>query len=490
MRPSRGLTSEGATLRGLGLALAGSTLVRLISLALYPLSDATESRYAEMARKMWELGDWVTPWFDYGQPFWGKPPMNTWVSAASMGLFGINEWAARLPHFVAALLVGWLVWDWLRPREARLAWWSLALLWGSVAFYVAAGAVMTDMLLLISTTLAMRGFWMALQTDEARSVREGWLLFVGMALGLLAKGPIALILVGLPLGGWVLISGRWRDCWRRLPWLRGTALMLALSVPWYVLAERKTPGFLNYFLLGEHWYRFTVPGWSGDLYGRAHLQARGMIWLYGLLACLPWLLLLPAMMWRRRQFLLAPPPFEAQRDWRNYLLLWMLAPCLFFTVSRNILWTYVLPGLPALAIFCAIWLSADARVARTQRLLAIGLWMTTLGLVGVLTSAHLTQQFNSARAVVDHFHEYAVPDDRLLVVDRYPFSGAFYTRGRAPNVDSVAALEQRLQEAKPPAGPQFVALSSGFWDRLPPELLAQLELRGQFDNYRLYAVRR
>ena len=64
-------------------------------------------------------------------------------------------------------------------------------------------------------------------------------------------------------------------------------------LPWYLLAERKTPGFLDYFLVGEHWRRFTVPGWDGDRYGNAHLEPRGMIWAFLLQACLPWSLLLP-----------------------------------------------------------------------------------------------------------------------------------------------------------------------------------------------------
>ena len=79
-------------------ALAIAAVVRLASLALYPLSDTTESRYAEVARKMLELGDWVTPWYDYGIPFWAKPPASMWLTAASFSVFGINEFAARLPH--------------------------------------------------------------------------------------------------------------------------------------------------------------------------------------------------------------------------------------------------------------------------------------------------------------------------------------------------------------------------------------------------------
>jgi hypothetical protein len=57
--------------------------------------------------------------------------------------------------------------------------------------------------------------------------------------------------------------------------------------PRYVLAELRTPGFLQYFLMGEHWHRFVTPGWTGDLSGKAHAFPRGSIWPFAIAACLP-----------------------------------------------------------------------------------------------------------------------------------------------------------------------------------------------------------
>jgi 4-amino-4-deoxy-L-arabinose transferase-like glycosyltransferase len=76
--------------------------------------------------------------------------------------------------------------------------------------------------------------------------------------------------------------------WQRLPWISGSLLMLAIALPWYLLAEYRTPGFLNYFIMGEHVSRFLDPGWKGDKYGYAHATPRGMIWLYWLGAIFPW----------------------------------------------------------------------------------------------------------------------------------------------------------------------------------------------------------
>ena len=84
----------------------------------YPLGSTTEPRYAEIARKMLETGNWVTPWFDHGVPFWGKPPLSFWGSAATMAVLGVNEFAVRLAPFLAAVGTGALFWAWPR-REAQ-----------------------------------------------------------------------------------------------------------------------------------------------------------------------------------------------------------------------------------------------------------------------------------------------------------------------------------------------------------------------------------
>ncbi|WP_457333927.1 ArnT family glycosyltransferase [Rhizobacter sp. P5_C2] len=77
------------------LLIAAMVLLRLCGMAWLPLMDTTEARYAEVGRKMLELGDWITPWHDYGVPFWAKPPLSFWLTALSMKCFGVNEWAAR-----------------------------------------------------------------------------------------------------------------------------------------------------------------------------------------------------------------------------------------------------------------------------------------------------------------------------------------------------------------------------------------------------------
>jgi len=137
-------------------------VVRLATLGAYPLMDTTEARYAEIARKMLETGDWVMPQFDYGVPFWGKPPLSTWLSAAAMAAFGSSEFAARLPSFLLLLGCGALVHRLAATRGGGdQALWTLAVFAGTALVFVAAGAVMTDPALVLGTTLSMAGFWLA-----------------------------------------------------------------------------------------------------------------------------------------------------------------------------------------------------------------------------------------------------------------------------------------------------------------------------------------
>src|SRR3954453_8959770 len=182
-------------------------LARLIGMAIAPLMDTTEARYGEIGRKMAELNDWITPWFDHGVPYWGKPPLAFWVTAISFKLFGVNEFSARLPHLIISMLiVGLAVWLAAR-RDRHAALPTLALISGSFLFFVSSGAGMTDIELILGTTLTMAGFWLALEDADGPGPkfpqwlkwRAGTLFFGGLILGLLAKGPVALVLSGSPI---------------------------------------------------------------------------------------------------------------------------------------------------------------------------------------------------------------------------------------------------------------------------------------------------
>lgn len=322
---------------------------RLVASYFIPLNDTTEARYGEIARKMLETGDWITLQHDYGLPFWAKPPLSTWMSALSMKCFGVNEFAARLPGLLFSLGILWLIWDLAKKQSGQLvATTAVLVLAGSLYFFLDAGAVMTDPALIFCTTLAFVAFWHALVYQQRL---WAYIFFVALGLGLLAKGPIALVLVGLSIFFWVLWRNEWVNLWYRLPWIKGTLILLVIALPWYVMAEIKTPGFLNYFIVGEHLSRFLTPGWTGDKYGMAHLEPKGMIWVYAVAGIFPW------SVWGAGKLLkswkLMPSLCRDDDGWMSYLLICMLSPLVFFTFASNIIYPYVFPALPAFALFFA-----------------------------------------------------------------------------------------------------------------------------------------
>ena len=462
--------------------LGAVVLARLLALGAYPLTDTTEARYGEVARKMAELGNWVTPLYDYGVPFWAKPPLTTWLSAGSIALFGVNEFAARLPYLLLAVVIGWLVWQWLRHSSARQAQLAVLLMSGTLVYFVASAAVMTDLGLVLGTTLAMRGFWAAFDESPARRPKEVWLLFIGLGIGLLAKGPIAVVLTALPIGAWMLLTGNLKTSWQRLPWIKGSLLTLAIAAPWYALAEIRTPGFWEYFFIGEHWNRFTVTGWAGDKYGTAHATPRGGIWVFSLAAVMPWTALL-LLLWIGRKVTVAPQTPEAAKHARSftvYLLAWSLASCVFFTMSGNILWTYVLPALPAMAVLAARWLCRDARIIWVNGVVGAGLLAMALLVTGFFLREQANDSWKTSKAVVLAHHAKTAGQPLLFMGD-LPYSASFYAQGKVTAVPGNAELAARIN-----VEPIFVALRPDQVKNLPPELATRLTLQASSGAYNLY----
>jgi len=406
--------------------LVAVVFVRLASLGLYPLIDRTEARYGEMGRKMLETANWISPQWEYGVPFWGKPPLSFWASAASMAVFGVGAFAARFPSLVFALMTAALFWRWPREpatRNTTATAASLVLLSSLLGFLIA-GAVTTDEFMVFGMTLSMVAFWNALHNPSAAAA-DRWWFFVGLAIGMLAKGPVAVVMTGIALGLWLVWTRQWRAVWQGLPWLRGGLLTVALSLPWYLVAESATPGFLRYFIVGEHWQRFTQPGWKGDLYGGGHEHARGLIWLYAIASTLPWsLVALKLLRKKPSPESVGRPPHDPQIA---YLLCFVLAPLLLFTMARNILETYALPALPPFALITAILFMKREGKGAASRVWLFGLVMP-LAFCAMLVFGHERIEAHSQRKMLASLEDSEAP---VVYLFERPYSGQFYSAGRA-----------------------------------------------------------
>ncbi|MDF1758813.1 MAG: glycosyltransferase family 39 protein [Legionellaceae bacterium] len=453
-------------------ALAILLICRVVSMYLIPLNDSTEARYGEIARIMLETRNWVTLMQEYGVPFWAKPPLSSWLSAGSMFVFGVNELAVRLPSLLLSIAILAMVWGVAMRRSGQIvALVSVLVLASTIFFFLDAGTVMTDPSLLFCTTLIIISFWRAVVWE---SKLYGYLFFIGVGLGMLAKGPIAIVLTGMPIFIWVLRYNKWWLMWKNLPWIKGSFLTLLISVPWYLIAENRTPGFINYFFVGEHFNRFTKAGWSGDKYGFAHYAPYGTIWLYAFIGIFPWSI--PAISWLVRHVKQLPKLCVDDDHWVSYLIISICTPLIFFTFSSNIIYPYVFPSLPMFALLFAELAGRSNVIDKSQKLILSFSILT--GLMFILTSLLFVFKpeivEKSQKKVVQIFKSYNLPESSQLVywADKPEYSARFYSYGRAVatlNTDELCSILANDSES-------ILVVESRRISQLPPSLVSRLNL--------------
>jgi 4-amino-4-deoxy-L-arabinose transferase-like glycosyltransferase len=337
------------------LALVAS-LTFLAGLGRAAIGDSDEAFYAEAAREMVESGDWITPYYNYEYRF-QKPILYYWMAAGTFVLIGVGEAAARFPSAFSGVALALLAYGvgrrWMGPRVGFLAGLITATNFG---YYAMARLALPDLPLAAFISLSIWGALEALRAagDPAGgwdSAIRRWLLLASAsaALGFLTKGPVAVALPALVLFVAALADRRWRTAGRHLPF-GGRDLGLALglfaviAVPWYVaMVSVHGPGYLDRFFLDENVERFATDRYN---YPRP-------VWFYlpivagGLLPWSPFMLVWLPGAWRflRRRVRL---------DGASLLLiLWVLAPLAFYSVSVGKQPRYILPVLPPLAVLLA-----------------------------------------------------------------------------------------------------------------------------------------
>lgn len=334
-----------------------------------PLIDPDEGRYAEIPREMLEQGDFVTPFLNYVKYF-EKPPLHYWLSAASLAVFGENEFAARLPGALMGLLTVLLVYHLGRKLFGRREGLLAALILGtSTGFLVQARIDITDMTLTCCLSGALGAFLLAIFEDEARKGLYYYLFYACAALAVLAKGLIGIVLPGGIIFFYLLLSGRWRLL-KEMRFISGTALFLLIASPWFVLVSLKNPEFARFFFIHEHFERFLT-----KVHGRYQ-----PIWFFIPVligTMLPWSFFIPNAMqgiWRERR--------RVEGSSRLYLAVWAILIFVFFSKSNSKLVPYILPVFPPLALLMGSALGhlegAMPRAVKAEGY-AIGGFLTILG---------------------------------------------------------------------------------------------------------------
>jgi hypothetical protein len=273
------------------------------------------------------------------------------------------------------------------------------------------------------------------------------------------------------------MMGEWLRIWKCIPWFKGTLLMLCISVPWYLMAEQKTPGFLEYFFIGEHWQRFTVPEWQGDLYGHGHGRQRGIIWLFWLIAAFPWSFVFLKIALTKLIKIKPGKLLPVNNSWQLYCLLWMISPLLFFTFSANLIWTYALPALPGFALLLADWLELP------KYRVALALCVPLSFMVLVIACQFPNVEFlASQKSLVSAYKQVTQPQEQLIYFLDRPYSAEFYLQGKAVFETGIDELQASL--ASP--NHSFYVIRKESVDILPEMIKSHLDLIASYGAYALF----
>lgn len=462
-------------------------LVRLWMAYALPLTDTTEARYAEMTRKMVELSNWITPMFDYGVPFWGKPPLSFWVSAIGMELFGSSEFAVRSGILISTLFFMVFFYRWMRSNHlSQFALATLLMLSSSLLFFVSSAVVMTDMILMICTCLSLMFFWKRLSGGP---FKDECLFYIALGAGLLAKGPIAVIFVAFPVIGWLWLNHQFPTALKIFSPLKGLFIVLLVALPWYLLAEWKTPGFLNYFIVNEHIKRFLIGGFVGDLYGNPHPKPLGSIWLFWLAAFFPWSL-----------YALVSGLFSVKRVLQNYrdhklfiqfLILWILAPLVLFTFAHNTIWTYPLPALPATILLLAILIKPSEKKLENRQLIIISLLSLTMTIIYLNYSFRVGQNNKqgikrSQKELVIAFKKQCPEKScQLLYWQKRFYSADYYSQGTAKVIQNEKEFRRYQQQNKK----IYLAFNRKITSTVPQSILDHFQLNSEYYEMQLWEPR-
>lgn len=309
-------------------------------LSSFGLIGADEPRYAQVAREMLARHDFITPTLS-GTAWLEKPPLYYWQAMATYRVFGVSDWAARLPSACDAFLLVLAVYWFLRRFRPGMELDGALILATSAGLVGYARAASMDMALAAAFGIAMLA-WFAWFESGTRICLA--VFYVGLALGLLAKGPVAPFLAALLITLFAL-SQKSIEIVKKTLWLPGILLFCAIGLPWYVAVQVRNPEFFHVFILEHNLSRFGT-----NLYHHPE-----PFWYYipvTLLGWMPWsVFVAAALVWAIRRF--RTPQQQALAE---FLLIWIAMIVMFFSISRSKLPGYVLPAISAGAILVVEYL--------------------------------------------------------------------------------------------------------------------------------------
>jgi 4-amino-4-deoxy-L-arabinose transferase-like glycosyltransferase len=393
------------------LLVAGSIYLGCI-ISPPSLMDDVDAVQAQIARNMLTSGDWVTARLD-GVVYLEKAPLVYWAIAVSYMIFGVHDWAARIPIALSAMALCWLTmafgaWA-FGKRAASYAGLCMAT---CIGLFLFTRVLIPDVMLTFTVALAMWAFLRALDEEELHPRFWAFVLAVNLGLGLLLKSLIGVL---FPLAAGAIYLGITRQLfsaatWRRLRPFSGLLIVVLIAAPWHILATLRNPpyfvftlhsgpgeyhGFLWFFFINEQLLRFLNLRYPRDY----NTVPRLYFWLLHLVWLFPWSVYLPAV----AKLSFKPKPNDRAARTRLLALCWAGFVLIFFTFSTTQEY-YSMPCYPALALLLGSAMAVQGdwirRGTRVLSVIAACIGLVTLTLF--LLTRHIPAPGDISQALSHH----------------------------------------------------------------------------------------
>jgi 4-amino-4-deoxy-L-arabinose transferase-like glycosyltransferase len=403
--------------------VALSLAVCMIHLGSFGLWEPDEARYAEIAREMLRSGNLLVPHLNY-VAYVEKPPLLYWLTTLSFWIFGVSEFAARLPVALSAI-VGILATYFfaLRAFSRRHAILAAAILATTPLYALMAQVLTTDMTLTALVTIAT--FSLYLHRQEGG--RWCWVAYVAMGLAVMTKGPVGAALPIFSMLLWLTVNREVRGAIAKFRALPGLLLTMLIAAPWFVAMTMREPGFADFYFIGEHLRRVFETDYSHSeaFYFYVPVLAIGL---------LPWSILVPFLTWRE-----AP-----HNPARSFCVVAASVTVVAFSCASAKLIPYILPAVPPLAVLitdglvsCA-WPAADSRAELrppdSRILIESGPMLALLG-AGVIVAAIAAAQFRTPYVMAARPAMYAI--GAILLAGGAITTSMFATRRTAAGLGAI-----------------------------------------------------
>ncbi len=360
-----------SAIRNYALLFFACVLFHVIGTWSLPLIDRDEPRFAEASREMIERENYVVPYFNNHYRF-DKPPLSYWAQVASYRIFGENDFAARFPTTIAAALVALAIFAWgSRIGGNRVGWWAALIFTLSLQVFAHGKAAVSDMWLVLFVTMAhWAGYELVAEKKTSNAQRPTlnaqwrwwWIFYLSLAFAFLAKGPIGLI--PLLTVGSTRIFDREVELGKRIAFVRGIALTLAIISLWAVPALIRTHGEFLRVGIGRHVIgrSFVAMEGHGSNSFVVYLLLLPFYFVTVFVSFFPWSIKLPSLMrglWRDRKAAVGDHGYNARDKIDMYLVAGTAITFAIFTVVMTKLPHYTLPAFPLLSLLLARQLVAS-----------------------------------------------------------------------------------------------------------------------------------